>query len=150
MSRLCASAISDLRTTYVLDGPFEPHFEPTRNLSENAEPNVADCPISCARKPSQARPASACPRATACTHPAPSSRYLTLFGLTPTSASIGSTIDFHPIVNTAIDFPASCFGLLIFDLPGSTKSKTCAGYCSQIETTGTPASIEDVSTPGDG
>src|SRR3954462_6333372 len=122
--------------TYEFDGPLEPHWLPTRNLSANAEPNVADWPTSCARRPSQARPASAWPSATACTQEAPNSRYLTLFGLTPTSASIGSTIERQAIVKRAIVLPPSCLGLVILLLPGRTKSKTCAGYCSHTETTG--------------
>src|SRR6516164_3368501 len=150
MSCFRGSLKSDLRTTYVFDGPFEPHFEPTRNLSANAEPNVEDCPISCARSPSHTSPASAWPWATACTHAGPNSRYLTVFGLTPTSASIGSTMDFQAIVSTAIHLPPSCFGLVIVLFAGSTKSNTCAGSCSQTDKTGMPASIEDVSTPGDG
>src|SRR4030095_13836149 len=102
------------------------------------------------RGPAQRRPASAWPRATACTHCGPNTRYLTLFGSTPTSTSIGLTIVLQMSVKIAIVFPLSWRGCVILLLPLSTKSKTCAGYCSQIEMTGTPASIEDVSTPGDG
>src|SRR4029079_10686199 len=101
-------------------------------------------------RPSQTSPASACPRATACTHCGPNVRYLTLFGLTPTSASIGLTMLVHPSVNRAMVFPLSWRGWVILLLPLSTKSKTWAGYCSQIEMTWILASTEEVSTPGDG
>src|SRR2546426_460360 len=128
--------MSDFRTTYVLEGPFEPHFVPTRNLTWNADPKVADWPTSCARRPSQTSPASACLRATACTHCGPNTRYFTLFGSTPTSVSIGLTMLLQMSVKIAIVFPFSCRGWVILLVPGRTKSNTCAGYCSQIETTG--------------
>ena len=56
-------------------------------------------------------------------------------------------IDFQPIVSTAIFFPASCCAEVTSLLAGRTKSKTCAGYCSQTPTTGIPASIADVRSP---
>jgi hypothetical protein len=50
----------------------------------------------------------------------------------------------------AIRLPSSCSADVMSLLAGSEKPNTCAGYCSQIEMTGTPDAIEETSTPGDG
>ena len=114
---MAASSRSAARTEYTFDGCFD-QFVPIRYFS------LRPWPASWARSPSQASPASALPVATACIHDDPADTYRTDFGSMPSSTSIGSTITFQPELPSAIDFPFSSFGDLIWLFAGRPKLKT--------------------------
>jgi len=90
------------------------------------------------------------PVAADCVHCAPAATYLTDFGSSPSSTSIGSTITCQPLLPSAIVLPARSFGDLIELFIGTAKSNVWPDITSQTDLTGMPASIDAVSTPGDG